>query len=106
MIKKGAGYGNHIYSLITGFTVAIYTNNAFIVNSTDIHDYIDEPLLHMFLTRKKNEQKLLFFEFTEFRSKCSDYNQDQKEANFCLLRRNKTSPPTFLLHGDINTPLL
>jgi hypothetical protein len=57
-----AGLGNHLYSFISGVTVALYTNSALIVNWTGIQSFIEEPMRGSFQTSKlvKNELSYLY----------------------------------------------
>jgi hypothetical protein len=52
------GYGNKMYSLISGFTVALVTNSALIVNWAEIGKYIQEPLYKCFQPKTNLKSEL------------------------------------------------
>lgn len=58
VVPSNGGYGNKMYSIISGFLLALITNSAIIITWPEIDNYIQEPLPLSFLpdpTRTKNE---------------------------------------------------
>jgi hypothetical protein len=49
---------------------------------------------------KMPDSNLFVFEESEFRYKCHNYDQGQKEAVFCPVGKNNTTQPVYLLYGD------
>ena len=79
MARVDAGYGNKMYSLLTGFTVAIVKKTALIVNWTDIDSFIEEPMHKCFQTD----------------------NNTYNELNY-IYRKNETYYFPYLVHNSFN----
>jgi hypothetical protein len=58
VMKNTAGYGNKVYAVLTGLTLAVATNSYFIVHWPQIDNYIEESLYGCFLKDNNDSHRI------------------------------------------------